>query len=714
MAHREANNYHLIKLFFILTAFIFITLAMTYPVWLHAVTRLPTNPGDPLLNTWIIAWDAHALLTDSLHLFDANNFFPARNTLAYSEHLLSTALLNMPILLAAAEPVCAYNFALLTSFIVGGVGMYLLLLHYTRNRYAAFLAGLAFAFNPYRFAAIDHLHLITTQWIPFALLYLDRYLCSRKSRDLALCILFWLLTALSSWHLAVFVSVILGIYLLYNWLTDRAAFTGAVWWQLIIGAVIIALIMLPIFIPYLKVFSLLRAARSADIGDFFAAHLSDYLTARNHNHLWGSISAPWRAREGFTVESNLFQGFLFPALALTSLWLLKRRTSRHLLLPLWLIMILNVALTFALPYRIARTIIPPLALIRVPTRWIIGANFAMIILGGFTLAVLFTRIRRAAPLVVLICAVWILLEGYSAPIHEAKIGALDEVAEVYHWLARQDGDFGVLELPLYAAPRRQEYPEAQRQYASTLHWKRIVNGYSGFTPPHYLEIDERVVDFPSSESLRAITDLGQQGLRYVIVHSRQHPFDYDMWKDEGQWYAARSTTLRLVRMTEYNYVYEVNPWGDRLLTAPNEVTGEWRERLPRRVDANFDDQVTLLAYELREHKDQNAITLTLYWQAMTAIDRDYTVFVHLLNAQNERIAQGDSPPQQGHYPMTRWQIGEIVRDEHLVQVEDLTALEKSGARFIVGLYDLETMARLSIFDEAKNDIGQEIVIPLSE
>jgi hypothetical protein len=161
-----------------LALFFYLCLAVitTHPLWLHLADAVPGDIGDPLLNTWILAWDSHALLTDPLHLFDANIFYPLPHTLAYSEHLLSTAALVLPLGLVSGEPVVAYNLSLLLSFPLAGLGMYLLVLHWTHRRQAAFLAGLALAFAPYRLASIAHLQLLSIQWLPFSLLALDRLL----------------------------------------------------------------------------------------------------------------------------------------------------------------------------------------------------------------------------------------------------------------------------------------------------------------------------------------------------------------------------------------------------------------------------------------------------------------------------------------------------------------------------------------------------------
>jgi len=64
------------------------TVCKTYPLIVHLTTHIPSDPGDPLLNVWILAWDFHALTTNPASLFNANIFYPVENTLAFSEHML--------------------------------------------------------------------------------------------------------------------------------------------------------------------------------------------------------------------------------------------------------------------------------------------------------------------------------------------------------------------------------------------------------------------------------------------------------------------------------------------------------------------------------------------------------------------------------------------------------------------------------------------------
>jgi hypothetical protein len=68
-----------------------LALVMTAPVALHIGSRVPDSLGDPLLQAWQVAWDGHAVLHAPLHLFDAKAFWPAHDSLAFSDPLLGYA-----------------------------------------------------------------------------------------------------------------------------------------------------------------------------------------------------------------------------------------------------------------------------------------------------------------------------------------------------------------------------------------------------------------------------------------------------------------------------------------------------------------------------------------------------------------------------------------------------------------------------------------------
>src|SRR5438552_6995049 len=98
---------------------------MTWPL----ARNLPTAvayPGDPFINTWILDWDWHATLHQPLHLFEANAFYPAKDSLAYSENLYGIALLLFPLRALGVDALTAHNVALLLGFAFSGFGAFLL------------------------------------------------------------------------------------------------------------------------------------------------------------------------------------------------------------------------------------------------------------------------------------------------------------------------------------------------------------------------------------------------------------------------------------------------------------------------------------------------------------------------------------------------------------------------------------------------------------
>ena len=81
----------------------------TWPLVLHPGRYSLNYNADTQLNEWILAWVAHQLPRAPAHLFEANIFYPARDTLAFSEPLIVPAILGFPVRLAGGSPVLVSN-----------------------------------------------------------------------------------------------------------------------------------------------------------------------------------------------------------------------------------------------------------------------------------------------------------------------------------------------------------------------------------------------------------------------------------------------------------------------------------------------------------------------------------------------------------------------------------------------------------------------------
>ena len=112
---------------------------------------------DAELNTWIIAWVAHALPRQPLQLFEAPILYPEHHSLAFSEHMFVPALMGAPLLWAGASPVLVYNLLIIAGLALSGWSMYLLMRRWTGSESAAIVAGLAYAFNAHVLTRFVHL-----------------------------------------------------------------------------------------------------------------------------------------------------------------------------------------------------------------------------------------------------------------------------------------------------------------------------------------------------------------------------------------------------------------------------------------------------------------------------------------------------------------------------------------------------------------------------
>ncbi len=111
------------------------------------------------------------------------------------------------------------------------------------------------------------------------------------------------------------------------------------------------------------------------------------------------------------------------------------------------------------------------------------------------------------------------------------------------------------------------------------------------------------------------------------------------------------------------------------------------------TNAVFDETVQLIGYDAVE--ENGILAVTLYWQAVAAPAHDFTTFVHLLDAAGNLVAQADSQPQNGRYPLSLWSPGEIVADTKLIALPAERPLQ-----VMAGLYLLETGERLPLTDNA--------------
>src|SRR5262249_48334958 len=153
--------------------FVLLTVAMTWPQ-ARSISTEATPHQDVYFNMWRLEWFAHALATDPAHLFDANIFHPEPRTLALSDAMVVEGTIAAPFVWARMRPVLLHNLLLLGAIATSGAAMFALARYLTGCGGAGIVAGIAFAFAPYRFEHIMHMEMQWTMWMPLAFLALHR------------------------------------------------------------------------------------------------------------------------------------------------------------------------------------------------------------------------------------------------------------------------------------------------------------------------------------------------------------------------------------------------------------------------------------------------------------------------------------------------------------------------------------------------------------
>jgi 4-amino-4-deoxy-L-arabinose transferase-like glycosyltransferase len=133
------------------------------------------------------------------------------------------------------------------------------------------------------------------------------------------------------------------------------------------------------------------------------------------------------------------------------------------------------------------------------------------------------------------------------------------------------------------------------------------------------------------------------------------------------------------------------------------------EKIPNPMAVTFNDQIKLLGYEASREavRPGESFEITLYWQALAPMERNYSVFVHLLDENDLVLASQDTFPGQGTYPTRLWQAGDAIADVYTIAVPP-TAFTPSSAQFEVGLYEFESGKRLAVYGPQGEPLGDNV------
>jgi PA14 domain len=462
--------------------------AMSWPLVLDPVHQGMTDRPDGRLNAWILAWDVHALTHEPGRLFQAPIFHPLPDALAFSENLLLPAVLGAPALWAGG-PVLAYNFVLLLSLLVSGVGVELLVRRCSGDRLAAFIAGAVFAAGAHRWVRLAHLHAEVTLFLPFALLALDRFFERRTWPRALLVGLLLALQGLSSVYLGAITATALAAAVAVALFAGIGRRDLA---KLGIGFVLAGLLVLPVAAPYFR----MRAFQGVE---FTQATVAEYATtpesyAASGTRAYGGITR--RHLDPERVQDTLFPGLVTLVVGLSGLAVAPRRYRAVIVVASGLAMLLSLGPATGV-YRFLHDNVVLFRGVRALSRFSLIPVLGLSVLVGFALSGRRWWVSLAALL-------FMMVESTNAPI---RYGAYHGPSPAARWLAGQKG--AVVALPLGER-------DTEVMLDGIAHWRPLLNGDSGFMPRPYNRAME-LLEGPLTEE--GLSFLRAVGVRHVLMRA---------------------------------------------------------------------------------------------------------------------------------------------------------------------------------------------------
>ncbi len=110
-------------------------------------------------------------------------------------------------------------------------------------------------------------------------------------------------------------------------------------------------------------------------------------------------------------------------------------------------------------------------------------------------------------------------------------------------------------------------------------------------------------------------------------------------------------------------------------------------------------EMRLLGYDLdtRAAYPGGSVGVTLYWEALQPMERDWSVFVHLQDEAGIVVAQRDTYPGLGLLATRKLRPGQTFADSYVIPLEG-TLYSPARVEVRVGLYNIQTGERLSTAD----------------
>ncbi len=521
--------------------FIIASIYITFPLILHLGT-LTTGLADELLIAWIHGWVMHSLLSGNIFLiFDANIYYPYQNSLAYSDTFFVTSLFSFLITNLIGQPIAANNIIIIFGLALLGFSIYILSYYLTKDYGVSLFSGLLVVFSP---AVLDkrvHVQILAIAGVPFALFFFIYFLNKKKSRYLLLSLLCFLLQTYNSFMPGYFILfsyvIILGYYY-FEKKKMKYIFTK----KNVLMMFTSLLLLIPIILPYYKVsneFNYTRDIRESvhlalQPEDLFYTSIDSRLVNLLNNLPFNKMSQNNEFKPGYL-------GFIFTLALIFSIWYFfrKMKKKQYYSKSFMTIGFVGLILSFGpllhlgrqtvhdpflipLPYALFYYIIPGFQGIRNSARWEMLFILAMAIVIALIFHLVTKKYSLRRKIFLYSTLILFTIAEFNFPMQFINtIPQKKDFPKVYSWIATTPPESIFIEMPIYTWDMQPYvFAENMREYYSTIHYKKMVNGASGYSPEPWMQMVRKIMStFPSKDSVNILRSLK---VDYIILHKSEY------------------------------------------------------------------------------------------------------------------------------------------------------------------------------------------------
>ncbi len=536
-----------------LAGYLGLTLLFFWPILSDFSTRVLSNGEDGAAYLWNL-WSIPRSILDGNWPFVTNDvFFPVGARTAFNTNMPLWGIVSWPLQAAFGLGVAA-NIVQLAAVVLSAMGAYLLTLHVCGDRRAAFVAGAAYAFIPFRFAHLTgHLSLNHLEFFPFGLLALLRLYEAPTRRRAVIFGVVAGLTFLTDLSYTVFLLIAAAVVAVCQW---RRTATREMLGRLAQSGLVAGLVGLPLLgsmVHELVVHDYLDPIPGWGSAQNYSSDLLSWVTPSALQRVWGDT---FLARDVHITggERLAFPGFAVLGLAVVGAVVAfrQRRALWCALVGVFAILsfgpILHVNgatgslfqyhqthFTLPLPY-IFLHFVPVLNGVRAPGRFSVVAILALDVLAALALARLARRNRRLGWAAAGIALVVTMVEFYPGPMVTQAVAA----PRPYAAIAADPDPGAVLEVPLqwrtgFGTWGDTNGDHALWMYYATEHHKPLAGGMLARYPqrdidrllriPVYRQLVGLQREPPDGEATFTASDLRRLGIGFIVYHrDRPRPF----------------------------------------------------------------------------------------------------------------------------------------------------------------------------------------------